>query len=323
MTQLIECVPNFSEGCNTQIIEQIANEIKSIDGIKVLHIDPGKAANRTVITFVGPPKAVVEAALLSIKKAAELIDMRIQRGEHPRIGSTDVCPLIPISGITMEETVKFSKLLGQKVASELNIPVYLYEESQPNKSRSNLADIRRGEYENLSKKVQLNEWKPDYGPSENFEKTGATVIGARNFLVAYNINLNTTSVELAKKIARSVRESNGNLKSVKAIGWFIKEYNFAQVSMNLTNINITTVHEAFEEVSKLAIDLGVEVTGSELIGLIPIQAMLEAGIFYKNKFNLKDNNSKNELIKLAIQYLGLNQLSKFKPEERIIEYLIK
>ncbi len=347
MDQLIECVPNFSEGRNMGIIEQIADEIRSVKGVKLLNIDPGKATNRTVITFVGSPESVIEAAFLAIKKASHLIDMSKQSGEHPRIGATDVCPLIPVSGISMEETAEYAKKLGSRVGKELGIPVYLYEAAQPNKERSNLAVIRAGEYEGLFTKIKQQEWKPDFGPSEHSVRSGSTVIGARDFLVAYNINLNTTSTLIAKSIAAEIRESGGIkregnpitgkiitegngkpvkipglLKSVKAIGWFIEEYKAAQISMNLTNINITPVHIAFEEVRKKAMEYGVKITGSELIGLIPLQAMLEAGRYFLKKQGKETAVTDHVLIETAIVSLGLNELSAFKPEERIIEYLI-
>lgn len=345
--QLIECVPNFSEGRNMGIIEQIANEIRSVKGVKLLNIDAGKATNRTVITFVGNPEAVIDAAFLAIKKASELIDMSKQTGEHPRIGATDVCPLIPVSGISMEETVEYAKKLGSRVGQELNIPVFLYEAAQTNKERRNLSVIRIGEYEGFFKKIKQPEWKPDFGPTEHSVRSGSTVIGVRDFLVAYNINLNTTSTLVAKSIAAEIRESGGIkregnpitgkiitegngkpikipgiLKSVKAIGWFIEEYGVAQISMNLTNINITPVHIAFEEVSKKAMEYGTKTTGSELIGLIPLKAMLEAGTYFLKKQGKPTNISEKELIETAIISLGLNELSHFKPEERIIEYLL-
>lgn len=334
--QLIECVPNFSEGNDTHIIESIAQEIRSVKGVSLLNIDPGKAANRTVYTFVGNPAAVSEAAFLAIKKAAELIDMRSQKGEHPRIGATDVCPFIPIRNISMKETSEYAKKLGKRVGDELNIPVYLYEESQENKKRSNLAVIRKGEYEGLSKKITLPEWKPDFGPTTGFEKWGASVIGARNFLIAYNINLDTSNVSLAKKIAEQVRESGkevidsdgnrvhfpGALKTVKAIGWYIKEYNKAQVSMNLTNIEITPLHLAFEKVCELAKKEGVIVTGSELIGLCPLEVLTEAGKYYLNEENKNTNTTEDELISVAVKKLGLDELVPFDPHKKIIEYLI-
>jgi glutamate formiminotransferase / formiminotetrahydrofolate cyclodeaminase len=336
MNQLIECVPNFSEGCDMEIINQIANEIESVKGVKLLNIDPGKATNRTVITFVGNPQAVIEAAFQAIKKAAELIDMSKQKGEHPRIGATDVCPLIPISGITIEETAEYAKKLGERVGRELHIPVFLYEAAQPNKNRSNLSVIRIGEYEGMFQKIKSDGWQPDYGPSEHHLKSGSTVIGARDFLIAYNINLNTSSTQIAKAIAAQVRESGkifkdtegnsiaipGTLKSVKAIGWYIKEYGVAQISMNLTNIKVTPIHIVFDEVSKKAMEHGVKVTGSELIGLIPLKAMVEAGKYFMQKDNESNNVSEQELIKKAINTMGLDELSDFDPQKRIIEYLL-
>ena len=348
MAQLIECVPNFSEGNDLSIIKQITTEIESVDGVKVLNVDPGKATNRTVVTFVGPPQAVVDADFLAIKKAAELIDMSKHKGEHPRMGATDVCPLIPISNITMEETAAYAKQLGERVGKELKIPVYLYEAAQSNKSRNNLSVIRSGEYEGFFKKIKLPEWAPDYGPVEHSVRSGSTVIGARDFLIAYNINLNTTSVRRANSIAFDVRETGrvkrdgnpitgkiikdaagapvyipGTLKSVKAIGWYIQEYGIAQISMNLTNINVTPVHIAFDEVCKKATERGIRVTGSELIGLIPLKCMLDAGRYFLNKQQRSIGVSERELIKIAVKSLGLDELVPFKPEERIIEYLLE
>lgn len=348
MEQLIECVPNFSEGVDLHIIKQITNEVESVEGVKLLNVDPGKATNRTVVTFVGGPDAVVEAAFLAIKKAGELIDMSRHKGEHPRMGATDVCPLIPISGITMQETAIYAQKLASRVGQELHIPVYLYEEAQPNKNRSNLSVIRNGEYEGFFKKIKLPEWLPDFGPNEFDAKRGATVIGARDFLVAYNVNLNTTSTRRANSIAfdvreagRVVREGNpitgkivmgpdgkprftpGSLKSVKAIGWYIEEYGVAQISMNLTNINITPVHIAFDEVCKKAAERGIRVTGSELVGLIPLKSLLDAGKYFLAKQNRSLGVSEKELIKIAVKSMGLDELAPFKPEERVIEYLLK
>src|SRR5215470_981216 len=263
MEQIIECVPNFSEGRNMAVIKQITDEIESVPGVRLLNVDPGKATNRTVVTFVGPPASVVEAAFLAIKKAGEVIDMRQHKGEHPRMGATDVCPLIPIAGITMEETAAWACRLAEKVGKELQLPVYLYEAAQPDKSRNNLSVIRAGEYEGFFKKIKEPKWKPDFGPAEFDARRGATVIGARDFLVAYNVNLNTTSVRRANAIAFDIREAGrtlkegdktvqvpGTLKSVKAIGWFIEEYGVAQISMNMKNIRITPVHIAFDEVCR-------------------------------------------------------------------------
>jgi glutamate formiminotransferase/formiminotetrahydrofolate cyclodeaminase len=348
MKQLIECVPNFSEGNNLDIIRQITDQIESVEGVKLLNVDPGKATNRTVVTFVGEPQAVIDAAFLAIRKASELIDMSKHKGEHPRMGATDVCPLIPIAGISMEETAEYAKKLGERVGSELKIPVYLYEAAQKDKKRSNLSVIRAGEYEGFFKKISQPEWKPDFGPAEHSVRSGSTVIGARDFLVAYNVNLNTTSTRRANAIAFDVREAgrvkregnpvtgkivtdeNGNpvnipgtLKSVKAIGWYIEEYGIAQISMNLTNINITPVHIAFDEVCRKATERGIRVTGSELVGLIPLKAMLDAGRYFLEKQNRSTGVSEKELIKIAVKSLGLDELGPFKPEERIIEYLLK
>lgn len=348
MEQLIECVPNFSEGRNLNIIKQITDQIETVEGVKLLNVDPGKATNRTVVTFVGTPVAVVEAAYRAIKTAGELIDMSTHKGEHPRMGATDVCPFIPIANISMEETAKYAQKLAKRVGEELNIPAYLYEEAQSNPVRKNLSVIRAGEYEGFFKKIKQAEWKPDFGPAEFDAKRGATVIGARDFLIAYNVNLNTTSVRRANSIAFDVREAgrvkregnpitgaivkdaNGNpvtipgtLKSVKAIGWFIEEYGVAQISMNLTNIRITSMHEAFDEVCKKATERGIRVTGSELVGLVPLNAMVEAGKYFLRKQKRSTGVSEKELIKIAIKSLGLDELSPFKPEERIIEYLLR
>ena len=348
MKQLIECVPNFSEGNDLTIIKQITDRIESVEGVRLLNVDPGKATNRTVVTFVGEPDAVIEAAVRAIKLAGELIDMSKHKGEHPRMGATDVCPLIPVSGITMEETAAYAKKLGERVGKELSIPVYLYENAQPNKDRSNLSIIRAGEYEGFFKKIKLPEWKPDFGPNEYDAKRGATVIGAREFLVAFNINLNTTSTRRANAIAFDVREAGrvkregdpltgkiilgpdgkaitipGTLKSTKAIGWFIEEYGIAQISMNLTNTSITSVHKAFEEVTKSANEKGIRVTGSELVGIIPLKCLIDAGKYFLEKQERSTGIPEKELIKIAVKSLGLEELAPFKPEERIIEYLLK
>jgi glutamate formiminotransferase / formiminotetrahydrofolate cyclodeaminase len=336
MKQLIECVPNFSEGSDLSIIKQITNEIESVEGVRLLDVDPGKATNRTVVTFVGEPISVIEAAFRAIKKAAELIDMRKHTGEHPRMGATDVCPLIPVANISMEETAEWSKKLGERVGNELEIPVYLYEDAQKNPERKNLSIIRAGEYEGFSKKILLSEWAPDFGKAIFNAKSGATVIGARDFLVAYNINLNTTSTRRANAIAFDVRESGrkiqnekgeeivqpGTLKSVKAIGWFIEEYGVAQISMNLTNVNITPIHIAFDEVCKKANERGVRVTGSELVGLIPLKSLLDAGRYFLEKQQRSVGVSEKELIHIAVKSLGLDELSEFIPEKKIIEYLL-
>ncbi|HTE01557.1 MAG TPA: glutamate formimidoyltransferase [Mucilaginibacter sp.] len=346
--KLLECVPNFSEGRDLNIIKQITDEVESVEGVRLLNVDPGKATNRTVVTFVGEPAAVIEAAFLAIKKAGELIDMSKHTGEHPRMGATDVCPLIPISNISMEETAEYARQLAERVGNELKIPAYLYEYAQPDKKRSNLSVIRSGEYEGFFKKIKLPEWKPDFGPAEFDAKRGGTVIGARDFLIAYNVNLNTTSVRRANSVAFDVREAGrvmregdpingkiitdengkprsipGTLKAVKAIGWYIEEYGIAQISMNLTNIEITPVYKAFDEVCTKAAERGMRVTGSELIGLIPLKSMLDAGKYFLAKQQRSTGVSEKELVRIAIKSMGLDELSPFKPEERIIEYLLK
>lgn len=345
MKQLIECVPNFSEGRDLTIIKQITEAIESVEGIKLLNVDPGKATNRTVVTFAGEPQQVVKAAFLGIQKAAELIDMSKHSGEHPRMGATDVCPFIPLQNISMEETVKYAKQLGQMVGEQLDIPVYLYEYAATNNNRKNLAHIRAGEYEGIAQKIVLPEWKPDYGPTQWNLKSGNTAIGARDFLIAYNININTTSVKRANAIAFDVREAGrvkqdkngkpvkdeqgnairipGTCKSVKAIGWYIEEYGIAQISMNLTDIHITPVHIAFDEVCKSADSRGMRVTGSELIGLIPLKCLIDAGKYFLAKQKRSLGVSESELIKIAVKSLGLDELSPFIPEKRIIEYVLK
>lgn len=342
--QLIECVPNFSEGRDMAVINQITDVIQLVEGVRLLNVDPGKATNRTVVTFVGPPAAVVEAAFNAIAKAGELIDMRQHKGEHPRMGATDVCPLIPIAGITLEETAVFAKQLAKRVGEELSIPVYCYEAAQPDKNRSNLSVIRAGEYEGFFKKITDPRWKPDFGPVEFDAKRGATVIGARDFLIAYNVNLNTTSTRRANAVAFDIREAGrvkvengkkvtdaagnpvsvpGTLKAVKAIGWFIEEYGIAQISMNLTNINITPLHIAFDEACKKAAERGLRVTGSELVGLVPLKSILDAGKYFLLKQNRSTGVSEKELIDIAVRSMGLNELSLFNPKERIIEYMLE
>ena len=346
--QLLECVPNFSEGRDLNIIKQITDEIESVEGVRLLNVDPGKATNRTVVTFVGEPEKVIEAACLAIKKAGEVIDMSKHTGEHPRMGATDVCPLIPISNISMEETAEYARKLAERVGEDLKLPVYLYEYAQPDKKRNNLSVIRAGEYEGFFKKIKLPEWKPDFGPAEFDAKRGATVIGARDFLVAYNVNLNTTSVRRGNSIAFDVREAGrvmregdpitgkiitdaqgkprsipGSLKAVKAISWYIEEYGIAQISMNLTNIEVTPVHKAFDEVCDKANARGIRVTGSELVGLIPLKSMLDAGKYFLAKQKRSTGVSEKELVRIAIKSMGLDELAPFKPEERIIEYLLK
>lgn len=346
--QLIECVPNFSEGRDAGIIKQITDEIESVDGVRLLDVDPGKATNRTVVTFVGEPEHVIEAAFRGIRKAAQLIDMSKHQGEHPRMGATDVCPLIPIQGITMEETAAWAVKLAKRVGEELQIPAYLYEYAQPDKKRSNLSVIRAGEYEGFFDKIKLPEWKPDFGPATFNPTAGGTVIGARDFLIAYNVNLNTKSTRIANRIAfdvreagRVVREGNpysgkiktdengepvrvpGKLKHVKAIGWYIEEYRMAQISINLTNYRETPLHLVFEECRKSADERGARVTGSELVGLIPLQPLLEAGKYFIEKQGLSTGISEEELIWSAVKSMGLDELAPFDPKKKIIEYLLK
>lgn len=332
MERILECVPNFSEGRNTAVIAEIERAIGRFKRIKVLSTDTGYDANRSVITFAGEPERVVDAAFEAVKTASALIDMRKHNGRHPRIGATDVLPLVPVQGISMAETVQLSYSLAERIGNELNIPVYCYEYSAKSPLRQKLENIRKGEYEALANRINLPEWLPDFGPATFNPLSGATVVGARNFLVAYNINLNTNNAEIAKKIAAQIRESGyyetkngqqihvpGKYKSLKAIGWYIDEYKKAQVSMNITNINETPVHIVFEEVKKLAQCFGTHVTGSELIGLIPLQAMIAAGKFYSN------NSFANEpkLIELAVDKLGLNDLGIFLANKRIVEYCLK
>jgi glutamate formiminotransferase/formiminotetrahydrofolate cyclodeaminase len=344
MKQLIECVPNFSDGNNLQIINQITDAISSVDGVKLLNVDPGKATNRTVVTLVGEPAAVVEAAFRGIQKAAELIDMSKHHGEHPRMGATDVCPFIPVANISMEETAAWSQKLAKRVGEELNIPVYLYEDAQSDKSRSNLSVIRAGEYEGFFKKIKEPQWKPDFGPAEFSAKSGGTVIGTRDFLIAYNVNLNSKSVKRANSIAFDIREAgriktdekgkkvldeNGNeiripgsLKGVKAIGWYIEEYGQAQVSINITQFKETPLHIVFEECYKSAYNRGARVTGSELVGLVPLSAMLDAGRYFLNKQRLSAGVSDLELIHIAVKSMGLDELAPFDAKQRIIEYVL-
>lgn len=334
--QIIECVPNFSEGRDMAIIRQITDVIQAVDGIKLLDVDPGKDTNRTVVTFVGNPEAVSEAAFRAVRKASELIDMSKHKGAHPRMGATDVLPFIPVSGITMDETVVIARNTAERIGKELGIPVYCYENAAFTGQRRNLANCRSGEYEGLPEKLSDPEWKPDFGPTVHNVRAGATAVGARDFLVAYNVNLNTTSTRRANAIAFDVREKGrtvknekgenvtipGTLKSVKAIGWFIKEYGIAQISMNLTNISVTSVHEAFDEVVKKADARGVRVTGSELVGLIPLKAMLDAGRYFLGKQKRSAGVPDEDLINIAIRSLGLNDIHPFRPEEKIIEYVM-
>lgn len=346
--RLIECVPNFSEGRNPVVIEAIAAAIREVEGVSLLNVDPGKATNRTVYTFVGEPEAVCEAAFRAAQTGVRLIDMTKHTGEHPRFGALDVCPLVPIAGVTMEETITSARTLGKRMADELGMTIYFYERAATQEDRRNLADVRAGEYEGLAEKLRQPAWRPDCGPAEFNDASGATAVGARDFLIAYNINLNTTSTRRANAIAFDVREKGrvqrqgdpltgeilrdpsgepiyaaGSLKAVKAIGWFIEEYGVAQISMNLTNIETTPIHVAFDEVVEKAAARGVRVTGSELVGLIPLNAMLEAGRYFLRKQRRSVGVSDRELIKIAIRSLGLNELGPFDPETRIIEYAIQ
>lgn len=348
MHQLIECVPNFSEGRDMAVMKQITDQIETVEGVRLLDVDPGAATNRTVVTLVGPPEAVVESAFRCIKKAMEVIDMSRHKGEHPRFGATDVCPFVPVANITMEETAAYARKLAERVGKELGIPVYCYENAAFTEDRRNLANCRAGEYEGLPKKLKDPKWKPDFGPAEFLPRTGAIAIGARDFLVAYNINLNTTSTRRANAVAfdirekgRPVREGNpitgkikkdaegnevwesGKLKACKAIGWYIEEYGIAQVSINLTNISITPVHVAFEESCKSALERGMRVTGSELVGLIPLRAMIDAGKYFLKKQNRSAGVSEEEIIKIAVKSMGLDDLRPFNPREKIIEYILE
>ncbi|HWX15194.1 MAG TPA: glutamate formimidoyltransferase [Chthoniobacterales bacterium] len=345
MQKLIECVPNFSEGRDPNIIRQITAAIESVDGVSLLDVDPGASTNRTVVTFVGSPEAAVEAAFRGIQKAAELIDMRKHKGAHPRMGATDVCPFVPVSNVSWEEAIACAKQLGKRVAEELNIPVYLYEKAAGDPSRSNLSLIRAGEYEAFFEKIKEPGWKPDFGPSVFNEKSGATAIGARNFLVAYNVNLNTKAVRRANSVAFDVRENGriktedgtpdgkplldangepvripGMLKHVKAIGWYVEEYGIAQVSMNLTNIDETPLHAAFDACNQAANKRGLRVTGSEIVGMVPKKCLVDAGRYFLRKQKWSEGASEEELIDIAIRSMGLSGLKPFDPREKIIEF---
>ncbi len=335
MKKIVECVPNFSEGRDAGIIEQISSEIKRIAGVELLDVDPGRDTNRTVVTFAGSPAAVEEAAFQAIKKAAELIDMSKHSGAHPRMGATDVCPFVPVAGVTMDECVEIARKLGHRVGEELSIPVYLYEEAASSAERKSLAYIREGEYEGLAEKLKKKEFKPDFGQAVFNQKAGTTVIGAREFLIAYNVNLNTRNVKLAKEIANRMREKGrvvknpatgaketipGSLKAVRAVGWYIDEYQMAQISVNLLNYNTTPLHRVFEEAERLAVEFGVRVTGSELVGLIPLEAVLQVGRHYLRKQGGCLGVDEKELVRTAVQSLGLAEISPFKPEHKIIEY---
>lgn len=337
---IIECVPNFSEGKNLKVIAEIAGEIKKIKGVKLLHIDQGFDANRTVISFAGEPELVVEAAFNSARKAAELIDMQMHKGIHPRFGAIDVMPLIPIRGISMEETAECARNLAKQIGEELDIPVYCYEYAAFNEIRRNLANCRAGEYEGLPAKLTNPNWKPDFGPYVFNPKSGALAVGARKFLVAYNVNINTADVAIAKNIASQVRESglikkvklnNGEIqriaypgifKNLKAIGWYVPGYGKSQVSMNVTDVDTTSLHFIYEEIKRLAGEAGVEVTGSELVGLVPLRALLDVGVYYNSKFSTPIYSTEHQLLELAVSKLGLNDVSQFKIQERVVEYLL-
>ncbi|CEF48602.1 unnamed protein product [uncultured bacterium] len=348
MQKLIECVPNFSEGRDQNVIRQVTDAIESVDGVSLLDVDPGASTNRTVVTFVGSPDAAVEAAFRAIKKAAELIDMRKHKGAHPRMGATDVCPFIPVSNVSWEEAIACANRLAKRVGDELKIPVYLYEKAAKNESRSNLSMIRAGEYEGFFEKIRQPEWKPDFGPDIFNEKSGATVIGVRDFLVAYNVNLNTRSVRRATSVAFDVREQGraktedgtpsgkpvldgngapvripGMLKNVKAIGWFVKEYGIAQVSMNLTNIEETPLHAAFDACCESAAKRGLRVTGSEIVGMVPKKCLVDAGRYFLRKQKWSEGVSDEELIDIAIRSMGLSELKPFDPKEKVIEFKIE
>ncbi|MCK9206975.1 MAG: glutamate formimidoyltransferase [Salinivirgaceae bacterium] len=348
MKKLIECVPNFSEGNDLNIIRQITAEMESVEGVKVIDVDPGKATNRTVVTMVGSPDEVCEAAFRAVKKASELIDMSKHKGAHPRFGATDVCPLIPVSNISMDETVVYAHQLAERIGKELEIPVYCYESAAKEPKRKNLANCRSGEYEGLKEKLGNPDWKPDFGPSEfnsKVQKTGAIAVGARNFLIAYNVNLNTTSTRRANSVAFDLRERGrvktdpatqkplldakgeqvyeaGLLKSVKAIGWFIEEFGIAQISMNLTDISVTPLHVAFDKACERAQVRGLRVTGSELVGVVPLASMIEAGKYFLRKQQRSVGISDKELIKIAVKSLGLDELYPFDPDKKIIEYIL-
>ncbi len=337
--KIIECVPNFSEGRNTETFNAISDAIKLTDGVKLLNVEPDTDYNRVVVTFAGDEKGIVEGAVNACKAAAEKIDMRNHKGEHPRIGAVDVVPFVPVKNISMEECVNLSEIFGKRIAEELNVPVYLYENAARIHERKNLSSIRKGEYEGLEKKLSEPEWEPDFGKAEFNPKLGAIVTGARFFLIAYNVNINSSDVSYAKKIAETLRESGtnqkddqgnvikvngkpvkipGRLKSVKGMGVMLEKYNITQVSMNLTNYNITAIHTAFEEVKKEAAKLGVEVNGSEIVGLVPLEALLLAGRFYTKN----ETTDESALVDAAIEGLGLNSLNPFIKEEKIIDYMI-
>jgi glutamate formiminotransferase/formiminotetrahydrofolate cyclodeaminase len=351
MNQIIECVPNFSEGNDMQLIGKITAEIEQTEGVRLLDTDPGKGTNRTVVTFVGAPEAVCEAAFRAVKKAGELIDMSRHHGAHPRFGATDVCPLVPVSNITMEEVAVYARALAKRIGEELHIPVYCYESAAFEEKRRNLASCRQGEYEGLAKKIASADWKPDFGPSvwnDQVARTGATAVGARNFLIAYNVNLNTTSTRRANAVAYDIREKGrikregdpvtgkiikdasgepvyepGLMKAVKAIGWYIEEYGIAQISINLTDLSVSPLHKVFDTACERAAARGMRVTGSELVGMVPLDAMLAAGKYFLQKQKRSTGIPEKEIIRIAVKSLGLDDLAPFDPEKKIIEYLLR
>jgi len=344
MDKIVECVPNFSEGRDLDIIKAVIGQISAIEGVKLLGADPDRDYHRTVVTFVGEPDAVVEAAFAATRRAAELIDMTRHQGEHPRMGATDVVPFVPVSGVTMEECVRCAQRYGQRVGEELGIPVYLYEEAASRPERRNLAKVRKGQYEGLAEKLKDPEWKPDYGPAEMNERSGAVITGARVFLIAYNVNLDTEDVDLANTIAQNIRESGrvlkddqgqtirdekgkarrqpGTLKAVKAMGVLMEEHHISQVSMNLVNYEITPPHVAFEECRKQAADLGTRVTGSEIVGLTPLEALVMAARHHLQSQGREADLAPREMVQVAVEYLGLSQLQPFEPDEKVIEFQI-
>lgn len=332
--RIIECVPNYSEGRDMNIIRQITNAIESVNGVKLLNVDPGNATNRTVVTFVGDPDDVVEAAFRGSAKAAALIDMRKHHGTHPRIGATDVLPLIPVTGITLEECATLARGLAERMANKLDIPCYCYEAAAFKPERKNLAVCRSGEYEALAEKLNTPERRPDYMPTsmgngsyasipESILRSGCSVVGARNFLIAVNYNLNTTSTQPAKDIASEVREKGGGLKCVKAIGWYIEEYGIAQVSMNMTDFNVTPLHVAYEEVCRCAEKRGLKVTGTEIIGMVPKKVLTDASRYFLDKHCNNEQVTELELVKVAIKEMGLDDLKPFNPNEKVIEYKLE
>jgi len=345
MTKIIECVPNFSEGRDMAVIDKITAEIKKVSGVRLLDVDPGYDTNRTVVTFVGEPEAVKQAAFAAVKKSHELIDMRHHKGAHPRFGACDVCPVIPVSGVTMDECVEIAHDLGKRLGEELDYPVYFYEYAATSPERRNLATVRSGEYEGLEAKLKDPKWKPDFGPAEFRPTKGATAVSARDFLIAYNINLNTTNAKKANAIALRLREQGypekdadgnpkldangkkimhpGMFKNCKAIGWYVDDFKRAQISINLTNYHVTNMFHVFDAASKLAEEKGLRVTGSEIVGVLPKEALIEAGIHYLEKQGTCAGQSEAELIKIAEQSLGLSDVVKFKPEEKVIEYMVK